>query len=384
MGVDSAVGRMHADGLGALELAVCYHPITNLTPGARGRRLMYMDDGGVFFPARTQRYGRIKPKLPAEAQILDAWPRAAEEAGRLGMDLNGWLPALYQPWIAESYPDCARVMATGQPIPSGACPGSPDVQDFLVAIAGDVASQFPLRTLQLEGITFPSFDAGWRLQRILVELGPWSRWLLSLCFCSSCVARASARGIAVDALRSRVSEELYAMYERGENKDGRPFEEVHGERLASDEDYAAFISLRQDVEVELLTRIADAIDASAPGVALGIWAPKDYDGMQLDLPRVLPRVGVLQTRQPLIAPDNAREARAIAHERGQRVTAIHWVGGRIGPPFGPAFERALSASVQLGIDQINLFNWAMLAPRVASQIEPMLRRLEAAWAPRLV
>ena len=377
MGVEQTLRRLQAEGFGAFELTACYHPITLHIPGAAGRRMMMMDRGAVFFPARAERYGRIAPRLYPESKVIAAWPRAAEVAADLGLDMNAWTVALYQPWIAHEYPHTARVMPHGQVNTAGVCPTCPDVREFLVNLVGDLASQFPVRTVQLEGVTHPFFDTGWRLPRVLVELSPWARWLASLCFCESCVAAATDRGVAVVALRSAVCAELESLYVDDDPHAGRPLAEVHAERLAADEDYAGYIAMRDDACVALVCEIAEALGTARPSAALGVWGPDEFDGTRLDLDRVLPVVGVLQTRQPLIAPDNARRAREIADANDMRVTAVHWCGGRIGPPWGPDFERALAGSVAAGIDQINLFNWAMLRPAISRQVVPLLRRIEA-------
>jgi hypothetical protein len=376
LGVETALDRMRDDGFGALELMSCYHPITLYTPGATGRRLMHTDEGGVFFPARPERYGRIRPLLPKDPELLSVWPRAAEAAGSRGLDLNSWTVALYQPWIAFRYPETARVTPEGHLNQAGVCPSSADVRAFLAALVGDLASQFGPRTVQLEGVTHPYVDTGMRLPRILVEWTPWIRLLASLCFCPSCVHEAGVRGVDVRRLRAQVVGELEAHYREGTG-DPRPEQQVDAERRALDSDFAGFMRMREDMCVQLVVDVARALRASSPTTALGIWGPEEFDGTRLDLDRVLPHVSVLQTRQPLKAPENARAATELASRHDLRVTAVMWCGGRIGPPWGPEFEAGLRACVEGGVDQIQLFNWAMLSPRVAHQIVPMLRRVEA-------
>jgi hypothetical protein len=376
LGVERGLTQLREDGFGAFELTACYHPITLHVPGAPGRRMMQMDRGAVFFPARAERYGRIAPRLTEDAAVLAVWGQAAAAAADLGLDINAWTVALYQPWIAHEHPWAARVLPGGQRNFAGVCPSSPDVQEFLATLVGDLAEQFPVRTVQLEGVTHPYYDTGWRLPRVLVPQSPWTRWLSSLCFCESCCARAGERGIEVGALRAAICDELERAYRDGEPEPERSLADAHAERVAGDEQYAGFIAMREDACVELVHRIADSLHDARPEAALGVWGPAEFDGTHLDLERVLPRLGVLQTRQPRVAPDNARAARRLAIEHGLRVTAVQWCGGRIGPPWGPEFEDGLRGCAELGIDQINLFNWAMLPPAIASAVVPLLRQVE--------
>lgn len=375
LGVETALDRMRADGWGALELTASYHPITLYTPGAPGRRLTHLDRGGVFFPARRERYGYITPLMPQDPELLSVWPRVAEAAPARGLDLNSWTVAMYQPWIAFAYPQTARVTPEGYLNQAGVCPSSPHVREFMAALVGDLASQFSPRTVQLEGVTHPYVDTGMRLPRILIEWTPWVRWLASLCFCESCIAIGHAAGVDVAALRTRVVAELHAHYLDGSG-DSRPLSEVDAERRASDPDYAGFLRAREDACVQLVSEIADALRTASPRTVLGVWGPEEFDGTRLDLDRVLSLLGVLQTRQPLKAPENAKQARSLADEHELRVSAVMWCGGRIGPPFGPEFEAGLRACVEGGVDQVQLFNWAMLSPATAAQVVPLLRRIE--------
>ena len=48
----------------------------------------------------------------------------------LGLGINAWTVVLYQPWIVDAYPDCARVLASGDPIGAGVCAANEDVREL--------------------------------------------------------------------------------------------------------------------------------------------------------------------------------------------------------------------------------------------------------------
>lgn len=384
IGTAEALRRFRDDGFDAFDLTALYHPITTFVPGAPGRRLMQTDDGGVFFPARTRKYGRIKPRLYADEAVLRAWHEAAEQSAALGLAMSAWVVGMFQPWIALDHPDCARVLPGGQRVTAGVCPTNPDVQDFLATAVADLVEQFPLSAVQLEGITAPFFDTGWRAgagTRLLVQLGPWGRRLQSLCFCPSCTGAAEAAGVAVEPLRARILAELAQIHESGDP--GRSdADAAHAEWLAGDADYAAYVALRDDAAARLFHRLADAVAAAPRKVRLGIWGPAEFDGTMLPLERVIDRVDILQFRQPLAGRANAEAARRLRDERPSlMLKAVHWCGGAIGPPFGPELEAALAASAALGVDRIHLMNWALLSPAIARRIVPLLRDVEATTRP---
>ena len=60
----------------------------------------------MHFPARPERYARIQPRT-SSSETCAVWPEVAEHAAALGLAVNAWTVALYQPWIVDAYPDCA-------------------------------------------------------------------------------------------------------------------------------------------------------------------------------------------------------------------------------------------------------------------------------------
>src|SRR5258708_26361369 len=111
IGVADVFAELKDVGVAAVDLATAYHPIGTFSPRAGAGRLLYQERGAVFFPARLGRYGRIKPNVWPDAEVTGAWPKAAEAARRHGVELRGWTIRMFQPWIAHSYPDCARTLA---------------------------------------------------------------------------------------------------------------------------------------------------------------------------------------------------------------------------------------------------------------------------------
>jgi hypothetical protein len=96
IGSDVALAEMKAAGMSSLNLACTYHPIATFSPRAGARRMLYQELGGVFFPAREARYGRIKPATWSDADVLAAWAAAfasVEAASRMpeamGVDVTG-------------------------------------------------------------------------------------------------------------------------------------------------------------------------------------------------------------------------------------------------------------------------------------------------------
>jgi hypothetical protein len=214
LGVERTLAQMAADGINAVDLAATYHPIDTVSP--RGGFSLFSDArGAVYFPARPERYGRIKPHMHSPEQCA-VWPEAARHAGKFGLTLNAWTITLFQPWIRDAHPDCARVLPTGDRSGSGVCAANADLQDYLGILSEDVADQFDIDLVRLEGVISPMYDLDWLRPRVLVPVSPLARTLLNLCFCGACTGKAAAAGIDAERLRRFVMEAIITEIEEGQ------------------------------------------------------------------------------------------------------------------------------------------------------------------------
>lgn len=378
LGVEKTLAALAADGFTGVDLAATYHPLTSFSPGAPGRRLFHTDAGGVFFPVDQSRYGTVRPRTFPEAAVLEAWPRAAAAASNLGLRLTAWLPVLYQPWIVREHPECTRRMPTGHRSPNGLCPASPAVRDYVSAVATDLASAYSPTMVQLEGISFPHYDDHWLATRTLVEVPAWIRWLLGLCFCQSCTSAAESADVDVERLRRRLIAEIENNWTHGPSEDDRQVEESHLERCADDPDYERFCELREQAPLGLVHQVADAVQNANPAVRLAVWGPRDSSGLRWQVESVMDRVGALKTVSQSTRPGEVAEARALADRfEDVRVRSVQWCGPPVAPLSGAAFAEGVRSSVELGVDELTFFNWAMLPPNQAATIVPRLRALEA-------
>jgi hypothetical protein len=256
MGVERAMQEIADAGIAAIDLAASYHPIDALSP-RDGTNLFTSARGAVHFPARQERYGRIKPQVHS-AEVASAWPEAARHADKMGIDLNAWTITLYQPWIRDAHPDCARVLPTGDRSGSGVCPANDDVREFLVTMCDDFVDQFGVRLVRLENIV-PIFDFDWLRARILVTVPPLARSLLNLCFCGACTSKATAKGIDVGQLRKVVTAAVEAEIEEV----GTTANENRAIELQADAELQAYA----DAFVRSSTALVQAIAAPIKGKA---------------------------------------------------------------------------------------------------------------------
>jgi hypothetical protein len=265
LGVEATLRRMADDGVQAVDLAAAYHPIDALSP-RNGVSLFSDGRGAVYFPARAERYGRIKPKLHSPS-VCAAWPEAARHAATLGLGLNAWTVMLFQPWIRDAYPDCARVLPSGDASGSEVCPANPDVREYVATLCEDAVEQFGVGMVRLEGVMPHMYDLSWLRPRVLVDIPPFAKTLLNLCFCGACTGKAAAAGIDVERLRGVVNAAIDAQVNGpAETAAARAAE------LSADPDLRAFaanhvqsaIDLVRGVRGRIGTRAKISTNASTP------------------------------------------------------------------------------------------------------------------------
>lgn len=255
LGVVRSLGEIASLGFAAIDLAANYHPIDALSP--RGGLNLYTDArGAVYFPAREALYGRIKPFINSP-EIARAWPEAANEAARLGLDLNSWTITLFQPWIRDAHSDCARVLPWGNRSGSGVCAANADVRAYLAALCGDLSEQYDIALFRLEGVLSHTFDLDWLRPRNLVTISPLARTLSNLCFCESCKSRGRASGIDVAALQSRVVGAIEAEIAAAPGGDGR------AAAVAADAELIAFTENHVRASIELVQEVVARVGHAA-------------------------------------------------------------------------------------------------------------------------
>jgi hypothetical protein len=267
LGVGRTLERIAAQGFDAVYLAATYHPIDALSPRDGRARLFTSARGAVHFPARPERYGRIAPAV-SSPEITAVWPEAASRARDLGVALIPWTILLYQPWIVDAHPDCARVLPGGDAIGAGVCPANDDVREYVLALCDDVVDQFGVETVHLEGAAAASFDYGWLRPRIMVDLSERARELLALCFCPSCRRRGRDEGLDVDRLEATVGEAIAA--ELGDE----PRNAAGPERESEATEIRAFAELAVRASIELVEGVRASVQGpSAPRLSGMPWTP---------------------------------------------------------------------------------------------------------------
>jgi hypothetical protein len=370
IGVERALGEIVDNGIEAVDLAATYHPIDALSPRDGTARLFTSPRGAVHFPARPGRYARIRPRT-SSTDTCAVWPEAAEHAAALGLAVNAWTVALYQPWIVDAYPDCARVLPSGDPVGSSVCAANDDVCEYMARLCADVVDQFGVGVLRLEGIMPAAYDYGWLRPRVLVAVSPLARALLTLCFCASCTRRATVAGLDEERLRRLVLGTIAAELD---DTPASPAAAERAARLDADAELQAFVLQHERASIELARVATSRFDPSSGArLSLSSWTPYStllgtaQDGLLAELFDLVDQVVVYpewsEGRKRRFAELASRAAPAVelallVAPRGARVLPANPTAANTGTPLA----QELSGTATLGVDEINLYNYGLLRP----------------------
>lgn len=287
IGVNHVLDDLERNEVSAVDLAATYHVITAVSPRDAAMRVFFAPRGGVFFPARTERYARIKPSVWPDRSVTDIWEGFSKASVKRSIELNAWTITMFQPWMAQDFPFAARVLPTGDRSDSGVCPNSPDVQEYLGIYAADISEQFPIHYFSLEGNCIPGFDYGWLRPRRLVGLTGIGRALLRLCFCESCTTLATKKGIHIASLRQRTLELLAKFGVRSANVEAPPPDEI----FEGDEELFAYSRLGSDGAEAVVKSMNDAVASKNPKTGIVIAAPEmDLGGYGARLENVIDQI----------------------------------------------------------------------------------------------
>ena len=310
-GVAAALDWLRDAGFDAIELCPNYHAISTFAPRNLGRSIHYSEQGAVYFPARAERYGRIEPRVFDEPEVLSAYTQAAEHAPSRGIQLNAWVIGMFQPWIARAYPDTAIENVFGARSFATTCPASPDVQEYLAALVGDLCDQYPVHSALLERPGHPEFAYGWVRERILIDLDPWTRFLAGLCFCENCLTAARTHGVDALEVRESVARELR---ERLSSKqESGDLECTIAARAETDEEFRGYLEARE----QSATRLVEGVHRALRGIG---HAPEpDARGGRLGSHRIAPGRSAGPDRRPAAAGPDGRGGRGQTTGRARAI-----------------------------------------------------------------
>ena len=123
---------------------------------------------------------------------------------RTGLSVAGWTVCLHNTRLGMRHPGACTRNAFGDPNYYSLCPSHPDVRRFAINLVADLTHGYRPDAVQLESPGFMGFAHEFHHEKDGVGLTPEDDFLMALCFCDACLARAARAGVDGEAARRTV------------------------------------------------------------------------------------------------------------------------------------------------------------------------------------
>lgn len=190
-------------GFTGINLALNYHASREFLL-RQGPALEYLADGFHYYQPNLHLYppGAARPN-PQDAlvdnRMLDDVTAAAQASN---FELNAWAVYMHNSAIGVHHPELTVTNCFGNHFLSELCPSSPQIAGYISGLSTDLCSR-GISSLAIESLHFHGAHHGEHHERFFLEMSEITGFLLSLCFCPSCISNFAGDGLALKALVAR-------------------------------------------------------------------------------------------------------------------------------------------------------------------------------------
>lgn len=289
LGLDAAADLLAAQGVNTISLATSYHAGRFLQPGNPRRRVWFPQDGTVYYTVDPDRWAGAEIR-PRQAEVVtaegDYLGMVADRRDRGGPGLSCWTVCLHNTRLGMAHPGHVMRTAHGDPHLYALCPSSPAARAYVTGLCAEVSARYQPDRIELESPDFMGFDHGFHHEKDGLGLLAEDRFLLGVCFCDHCLARAGSAGIPAEVARETVRDLLDAAFAREVPAARFPdFPEAGLAAFDTLPELAAYLAWRPEPVATLVAEIRAATDPATRVLLIdadGTWAGG------VDLGRVAP------------------------------------------------------------------------------------------------
>ena len=373
-GVGAAAAEFRSLGLDTVTIAGSYHAGKFLRPHGRAGKVVFPEDGTVYFNADPARYGAIKPianSLLTENDVLRELTQTSEMAA------NVWLVLLHNSRLGMAYPDAVVRNAFGDPYFYNLCPSVPAARAYAVGLAHDVTQSYDVSGLSLEAPGFTPYAHGYHHEFALMQSNPWLENQLGLCFCEHCVAAAEKAGIDARRLKAQVAADIAAYLDSDLDFPADMAAAFWTADVAANGDLRRYLDFRNGAVTSLVAEIRAAVRpdvtiAVIPSVARptgGAW----YEGS--DLHALAETAGIIEA---CFYEPSAMRVKSDLFDIRRRLKGAGKLRGILRPSHPDIsskneFIAAVEALRAGGVDELAFYNWGHLRQANLSWIGDALK-----------
>jgi len=352
--------------LNTVSMATSYHAGRFLQPRSPQQKAYFPEDGTVYFrPDESLWQGKTIRPLMAEnvAERGDMLAALTKARAQTGLKVSCWTVCLHNSRLGMLHPGHVTRNAFGNANYYNLCPSSPAARDYVVTLVRDITTNHKPDMLELESPNFMGFAHEYHHEKDGVGLNAEDDFLLSLCFCDHCTARAEKAGVPVEGARRTVARFIAELCERAVPERQFPdFPEAGIDAFRAHPELHAFLAWRSEPVTSLIGEIRAAADPATRIVLIDLkdgWlggvdlaaVGRLCDGAILCCYDMTPEaVGeVIRTGRALLGPDK-----------------FLGLGLRVFYPEvdGPDILTArVKNAVEAGVDGVNFYNYGLIPAR---------------------
>ncbi|MBB2671696.1 UNVERIFIED_ORG: hypothetical protein GGE64_001631 [Rhizobium etli] len=254
-------------GLNTISMATSYHAGRFLQPRSPQQKAYFPEDGTVYFrpDERLWQDKVIRPLMAGNVtergDMLEALTREREATG---LAVSCWTVCLHNSRLGMLHPDHVTRNAFGNPNYYNLCPSSPAARAYAVTLVRDITTNYRPDMVELESPNFMGFAHEYHHEKDGVGLNAEDDFLLSLCFCDHCTARAAKAGVPVEGARRSVARFIAEFCERDIPERQFPDFPAAGINAFLDHpDLHAYLAWRSEPVTSLIGEIKAAADPAS-------------------------------------------------------------------------------------------------------------------------
>ncbi|MBY2940845.1 hypothetical protein HF264_14150 [Rhizobium leguminosarum] len=251
-------------GLTTVSLATSYHAGRFLQPRSPRQKAYFPEDGTVYFrPDESLWLDKLIRPLMAgnvteRGDMLEALVRARDTTG---LKVSCWTVCLHNSRLGMLHPDHVTRNAFGNPNYYNLCPSSPAAREYAVTLVRDITTNYRPDMVELESPNFMGFAHEYHHEKDGVGLNVEDDFLLSLCFCDHCTARATKAGVPVEGARGSVARFIAELCKRAIPERQFPdFPAAGFDAFRDHPDLHAYLTWRSEPVTSLIDEIKAAAD----------------------------------------------------------------------------------------------------------------------------
>ncbi|WP_412051414.1 hypothetical protein ACK6D9_09040 [Hoeflea sp. Naph1] len=360
-GVKAAADEFRGLGLDTVTMAGSYHAGKFMRPHGKAGKVLFPEDGTVYFNADPSRYGAIKPVANSMLGERDMLGELVEQSG---MAVNVWLVLLHNTRLGMANPQSVVRNAFGDPYYYNLCPSAPEARAYAIGLARDVTESYPVSGLSMESPGFAPYAHGFHHEFALMKSNPWLENMLGLCFCDHCVSGAEKAGIDARRFKAQVAGDIEAYLDSDIDYPADMAEAFWRADVATNADLRRYLDFRNGVVTSLVAEIRaavrkDATVAVIPSVArptAGAW----YEGS--DLHALAQTTGIVEA---CFYEPSAERIRADLFDIRRRLKGTGTLRGILRPSHPDISNRAefiaaVEALREGGVEELAFYNWGHL------------------------